>query len=710
MELLAGVWGRRTFWTAAILVLVSGCLGQGGNAAAAPADGDFGYRDFSYSEGVPRATGEKPQSKLWFNDGSWWGVLFDRSTEEYHIYRYDQTSHTWSDTGTQVDERNRSKADALWDGDKLYVVSATPDSNYKYGSARVLRYSYDSATKHYSRDADFPVTITDGGMEAIVLDKDTTGKLWVTYTQNNKVHIAHTTGDDLSWSSPSVLPVEGSTVSADDISSIVAFGNEIGVMWSNEVDEAFYFATHKDGEADDAWQVSTALQGPGMVNDHINLKADSSGKVYAAVKTSLPKLKPDDLDAPYNLLLVRDQDGSWTSHVFGRVRDFHTRPIVLIDEEHRYLYMFATVGRSTLACCNDGKIYYKRTRLDDISFEEGQGRPFLQSSNDPSINDATSTKQNLDSETGLLVEASDSTSYYYLHDFIDLKSADYTAPTIDISVPTEGTTYALNQPISAHYSCADEGGSGVASCDGTVADGAPIDTASPGTKSFDVTATDNAGNTSTLSRSYTVSECTIIGTSGNDVLDGTPSDDVICGLGGSDTVRGGGGNDTLEGGDAQDTLLGGGGDDTLDGGSGSDTVSFQSSATGVRASLLDHTATGEGNDVLVAIENIHGSFHYDELFGSAEVNLLRGSGTMDRIFGGGGSDKILGGGGSDKIWGGGGNDEVSGDSGDDSIMGDSGDDSLNSQDGVEGNDFVDGWMGVDACATDTTEMLILNCE
>jgi hypothetical protein len=40
------------------------------------------------------------QSKLWFNAGLWWGVLFDRPSEEYHIYRYDWASHPWNDTDT----------------------------------------------------------------------------------------------------------------------------------------------------------------------------------------------------------------------------------------------------------------------------------------------------------------------------------------------------------------------------------------------------------------------------------------------------------------------------------------------------------------------------------------------------------------------------------------------------------------------------------
>jgi hypothetical protein len=35
----------------------------------------IGYRDFSYPPKTgqnSRPTGEKPESKLWFNDGAWW--------------------------------------------------------------------------------------------------------------------------------------------------------------------------------------------------------------------------------------------------------------------------------------------------------------------------------------------------------------------------------------------------------------------------------------------------------------------------------------------------------------------------------------------------------------------------------------------------------------------------------------------------------------
>ncbi len=80
--------------------------------------------------------------------------------------------------------------------------------------------------------------------------------------------------------------------------------------------------------------------------------------------------------------------------------------------------------------------------------------------------------------------------------------------------------------------------------------------------SGNVTATDNAGNTDSVTRHYTVAACTISGTSGNDVLKGTRRNDVICGLGGDDTLKGIGGDDTLLGGDGNDSLDGQAGTDT----------------------------------------------------------------------------------------------------------------------------------------------------
>jgi Ca2+-binding RTX toxin-like protein len=594
-----------------LAVLLSTLLGYAGATSAAS---DVGYRDFSFNAtSVVAPTGEKPQSKLWFNDGTWWASMFNRTVGEYRIYRYDRATHTWTDTGTLIDERNNSKADTLWDGSHLYVATAGNCASCSPQSARMLRYSYDAQTKRYSLDPGFPVSgISNGGMEAIVLDKDTTGKLWVTYTQGRKVFVNRSLSTDQTWGTPFVLPVAGaSNLNADDISAVVAFDSQIGVMWSNQNDSAMYFATHTDGDADDVWQSSrTAIQGPNFADDHISLRSlqvdDVSGRVFAAVKTSLNDLPNPNPNAPLIFLMALGQDGNWTNHVFGRIGDNHTRPIVMIDEEHRDLYMFATAP-----CCDGGAIYYKKTALSNISFPEGVGTPFIQSATDTQINNATSTKQNVNSDTGLLVQASDDTSKFYVHNFIDLSAT--TAPS-----------------------------------------------------------------------------CTITGTANAETITGTPGDDVICAGGGNDTINGLGGNDTLKGEAGNDTLLGGVGNDTLDGGLGiADTASYSASLTAVIASLATNSATGEGTDTFLGVENLLGSSKADTLTGSTANNRLTGGGGTDAERGGLGNDTIIGSAGAD------------------TLNGEDGDDTVNSKDNASGNDSLDGGAGTDTAVTDATEKSIV---
>ncbi|MEN3281960.1 MAG: hypothetical protein V7607_3100 [Solirubrobacteraceae bacterium] len=88
-------------------------------------------------------------------------------------------------------------------------------------------------------------------------------------------------------------------------------------------------------------------------------------------------------------------------------------------------------------------------------------------------------------------------------------SRDVIAPTIDLRTPADGAQYDFGATVAADYSCADEdGGSGLASCEGNVASGAALDTSVAGPHSFTVTARDSAGNTSTVTHVYTVASPT----------------------------------------------------------------------------------------------------------------------------------------------------------------------------------------------------------
>jgi hypothetical protein len=81
---------------------------------------------------------------------------------------------------------------------------------------------------------------------------------------------------------------------------------------------------------------------------------------------------------------------------------------------------------------------------------------------------------------------------------------DKKAPDIGIGSPSGSITYTLNQAVSVSYGCTD-GGSGVASCTGSVPNGGNLDTSTVGLHSFTVNAVDNVGNKSTLTVAYFVS-------------------------------------------------------------------------------------------------------------------------------------------------------------------------------------------------------------
>jgi hypothetical protein len=82
---------------------------------------------------------------------------------------------------------------------------------------------------------------------------------------------------------------------------------------------------------------------------------------------------------------------------------------------------------------------------------------------------------------------------------------DVAPPSISITSPTDGGYYVVGQNLHARYTCLDNpAGSGTASCVGTTPDGAAIDTSSTGARSFSVSATDFAHNSTASAAGYTL--------------------------------------------------------------------------------------------------------------------------------------------------------------------------------------------------------------
>jgi Ca2+-binding RTX toxin-like protein len=204
---------------------------------------------------------------------------------------------------------------------------------------------------------------------------------------------------------------------------------------------------------------------------------------------------------------------------------------------------------------------------------------------------------------------------------------------------------------------------------------------------------------------------TIVGTTGDDLLQGTPGRDVIWGDDGDDTILGSLGNDLLCGGSGSDLIHGGRGNDVADGGAGDgdrvigdlgddkltggpgngdevagslgidtlnggpgnfdfvhgdygydrmdggpgegDIASFATDVGsgrdgGVKVSLAKHRARGDGHDRLFRFESVEGSAFDDILVGNGQGNVIDSGAGDDVLRGGGGPDRLVGGQGDDR--------------------------------------------------------------
>ncbi|MDQ0755116.1 PKD domain-containing protein [Arthrobacter sp. B3I4] len=456
---------RVSHWLSQSLVMAlfvaGGLLGIASNASAAS---DYGSPSVSYTGVSNPPTSDKPQSKLWWNDGSWWADMWT-SGSGWHIYRLDLASNSWVDTGVLNDSRASTLADVLWDGSKLYIAShvvtvsgdSAPKPSVAGQPAKLYRYSYSGGK--YILDSGFPTTIANNSSESMTIDKDTTGAIWATWTQvssnstggyKNTVYVNNSAPGGTSWSTPFVLPVTNPNPAPDDISAVVAFGsNKIGVLWSDQLAGAVHWAIRTDGTnptATSSWRSQDAIKGNGQADDHMSIKtvqADTSGRVFAAVKTSLNDTSSDKSLAQLKLLVFKPATGSFTQSTIATVGDCVSRPQILLDTQNNTVHAFHTAPGTSVTGCPysgySGAIYEKTAPMDNPVFPSGRGTPVIQDGASLNMNDVTTTKQSINSTTGLVVLASNNATKRYWYSYRSLGSSGVTKPVASFTAsPTSG--------------------------------------------------------------------------------------------------------------------------------------------------------------------------------------------------------------------------------------------------------------------------------
>ena len=465
----------------AIVVAVLGLPLLPSAASATAITAGYQDQDYASASGPDEVTSYHSQNKLWFNDGRWWSVMWRPDAAGGPKWTINElinpgtAAQSWSNTNVEVDPRNKSHYDVLSDGAKLYIAAS--NDNAATNEIRVFTFNYNVGTHSYSSaagSATLPTSLIDSTPTGLGVSYASLAKsgstLWIGYASDNKVWTASspTSGAGTTWSPPAPLTVSagtepivgaaGSTLQLDDIAVLVPINGGVGVMWSRTSTTGtdfggFFFQKNTTG----TWGgQETAWAGTSIGDNHISAKTATDGRVIVAVKSSLDK-NGTNTD-PLIGVLARSTAGAWTvptssvtttggTPVAGRkvatVIQGVTRPMLVLDEggNSADVYFSTAVG--------GGDINRRVAPLTTLSFTDPgltsakPGEKMIDGPGVTTINDATSTKQVLDSRstgTGIVVLASNIATTDYVHSCVGGVCAAVTPePSAFTATPSSGT-------------------------------------------------------------------------------------------------------------------------------------------------------------------------------------------------------------------------------------------------------------------------------
>lgn len=282
---------------------------------------------------VPNPTADKPQSKLWYAQDSWWACLPTQNGNQ--IFRRSAAGWIRSDEPESPLRGLHGHADVDADQDSVRVVLVAADAF----TVAVMR--YDEQQSGYVRAAPpttWP-TPADGAIETATITNDQAGRLWVAYDAGQSVWVRASSGPSgVRWTDPIRL---GRGISDDDICAIARVRGGVAVVWSNQNSDSVLCRIHRDSSAPEIWdQTEIIAQGNRTADDHLNCAATEDGTLFVATKTSL-----DTPNQPLLLLRERLPDGQWRSHAYANLEPNAepSRPIVLVSHSSKRLVLFHTL-------------------------------------------------------------------------------------------------------------------------------------------------------------------------------------------------------------------------------------------------------------------------------------------------------------------------------------------------------------------------------
>ncbi|MCU1355073.1 MAG: hypothetical protein JWM89_491 [Acidimicrobiales bacterium] len=374
---------------------------------------------------VEPSTGSADATQQWYAGGRWWALLADPDSGGFHIWGLGGSGGPWIDTGVTVDERSNARSDVLWTGSHLYVVSSGGRS-YRSEAARVARFSLDAAAQRWSLDPDFPVAVTDGGIDSPVIAAAPDGAVWIVYQiAGGGLRSISSTSDGLVWSAPAVVPGPASLLPTSGF-GLTADAAGIAIVWRSRTTDTLRVTTHRGPVDGGTWDtVSTTVYGLGGEGP-ISVRPGGTvapGALLATASLTLAKRSSSSL-VPSIALLVIQPDGHTSVRVVSRASDGLTEPRLVIDDARRRAIVVAGSEDGL------GAIYVKEAEAPDLQFEPGRGEARVRQPVVGPVGRPTVPDQVLDQRSGLLLLATATLGRRYVAGLVPLGGTPKISPYV----------------------------------------------------------------------------------------------------------------------------------------------------------------------------------------------------------------------------------------------------------------------------------------
>lgn len=270
-----------------------------------------------FETGVPAPTKDKPQSKMWFAQGTWWAWmpepggsrLWQRGAGGW--MRREDLSGALRGLPGQAD---------VWALNNEVAAVLVEPKRLAFVRARIAGGTYVVVGKPVV----FPL---QGATETATVVRDGGGRWWIAYNEQRRMWVRGS-ADGERWDEP--VEVSKDAAAEDDICAIAVLPGGVGVIWSDQVQDAVLFRFHGS-----KWgAVQTVARGNKTADDHFHTALAPDGRLFVATKNSL-----DTVGEPQLVLRVRERDGEWTNHPYAvRTAEVEpSRPIVLMSLDRLFL-------------------------------------------------------------------------------------------------------------------------------------------------------------------------------------------------------------------------------------------------------------------------------------------------------------------------------------------------------------------------------------